>query len=296
MKKSLNVFFAISKPYFQHFAVAATSLLENNKDLDVKIFIIHDGLAINDFDELLQYFKHKYNTDIALVDVGNIDFSKFKTTGYYPKYTYFRLFLADLAPENIDSALFLDADLVVAGSIKELAEIDTAKHLISAVSEASVDDNVQRLNEIGFPAKSYFNAGVILVNLKAWREQKLSDQFIAIAGKYMDKLDWVDQDILNIYFANNWNRLDKKFNAVHLLRKLPVTPAIVHYASYSKPWYYVDTHPYNYLYWKYLRLTPFKNNKPTGFSLKNFIIKNGRLLKRQLRELGILKYKSHAQQ
>ena len=291
MKNSLNAFFASSKTYLQHFTVALTSLLENNKDLTFNIFLIHDELSTDEFNHVIGFFKNRYHTEITLIDVKHIDFSKFKTAGHYPKYTYFRLFLADIAPDDVKTALFMDVDLIVSGSVKELAEIDLTDKYIYTVREASVDDNVERLVKLGFPVTNYFNAGVMLVNLDLWRKEKLSEKFIHIASEYMDNLDWVDQDILNIAFAGKWNELPRKYNAVHLIKKLADTPVIVHYASYSKPWYYLDTHPYNHLYYDYLKLTPFAKSKPTGFSFKNFILKNGRLFKRQLREIGLLHYK-----
>ncbi|GAB2700848.1 glycosyltransferase family 8 protein [Mucilaginibacter koreensis] len=290
MKKKFNIFFAIDKRYVQHFTVAATSLLENNKDLDINIYVLHDIEDMSVLDITIRFIKEKYNVDLNFIPVGDVDFSKFRLTEHYPKSTYYRLLLADLVPEHINEGLFLDSDLIITGSLKPLADIDISQHYICAASEASVADNAERLNQLGFPNKSYFNAGVILVNLKKWREENLTQRFFSIVNQYSKHLEWVDQDVLNMCFANNWYRFDSTFNAIHLIRKLPVTPVIVHYASYSKPWYYVDTHPYNYLYKKYLNLTPFKGSKPVGFSLKNFILKNGRLFKRQLRETGILKY------
>lgn len=290
MKKPFNIFFAINRGYLQHFTVAVTSLLENNKDIDIAVFVIHDEKDIAVFDVTTKFIQEKYGITINYLDIGNVDFSIFRTTSFYNKYTYFRLFIAEISPPDMETCLFLDSDLVVAGSIKELTEIDMSNQSIAAVSEASVDDNVLRLNELGSPAKSYFSAGVMLINLKAWRANKVLDDFISIANTHTDKLEWVDQDILNICFANNWKMLNRKYNAVHLLEKLPETPVIVHYASYSKPWFYVDTHPYNYLYWKYLRMTPFKDAKSIGFSLKNLIFKNGKLFKRKLRYMGILKF------
>ena len=289
MKPGLNVFFAVSKAYVQYFTVALTSLLENNKDLNFEVYVLIDQSDRAFFEVTEQFVKDKYGLGLNFINTGNIDFSKFRITDNFPKYTYFRLFLADLAPKDMEVALFLDADIVVAKSIRDLAEINMDKKYIAAVSETSVADNVARLNKLGFSSNGYFNAGVLLVNIMAWREEKLSDKFFQIAAKY-PHLEWVDQDILNMYFSDNWLKLDRKFNAIHLNEKMAEEPVIIHYNTFSKPWLYVDTHPYNYLYQRYHQLTPFKYYKRTGFSIKNFVLKNGRLIKRKLRENGILKF------
>ena len=289
MNRRLNVFFSIDKKYIQHFTVALTSLLENNRDLSFDIFVIHNIDDLSLLDTTIKFITDRYGLMLKLINIGDIDFSRFTTNESYTSATYFRLFLADILPNNIDSGLVLDSDLVVTGSIKELANIDLSKRHIYAASEAFPEHNIERLKKIGFDANSYFNAGVILINLKAWRAKRLTEKFLSIADGYMNKLEWYDQDILNIHFLNTWGEFDKKYNAVHVTRELPVMPVIVHYASYSKPWYYVDTHPYNFLYKHYLSLTPFKYNKSVGFTLKNFVLKNGRLIKRRLRKAGTIK-------
>jgi lipopolysaccharide biosynthesis glycosyltransferase len=289
MSNSLNVFFATSKLYLQHFTVAATSLLENNKDLDVRIFVIHEAMEESALEVPRNFFSDRYDVDITFINIGDLDFTRFRTNDYFGKYTYYRLFVADLIPADISTGLFLDVDLIVTGSLKALAEIDMTDKYVCAVSETSVADNVARLNELGVKIMGYFNAGVQLINLKAWRREALSEKFVRIADKYGKKLKWVDQDILNIYFADNWYPLDKTYNAIHLLEPLAATPLIVHYNTYSKPWHYVDTHPYNYLYQQYLQITPYKDIRGIGFSTKNFVMKNGRLFKRKLRKMGVIK-------
>lgn len=289
MNKQLSIFFSIDKNYVQHFSVALTSLLENNKDLDLKIFVINDLQDMGIIDKTKDFIKNKYGVDLHFINIGNRDFSIFATDSNYTNATYFRLFLEEIIPEEIEVGLILDSDLIITGSIRELVEIDMSNHYVYAANEAFVEHNVNRFKDLGISTNSYFNAGVMLINLKAWRKENLKDKFIAIAEKYMSKLEWYDQDILNIFFADKWGEFDKKFNAVHLQQKLPVTPIIIHYASYSKPWHYVDTHPYNGQYWKYLKIGPYKASKASGFTLTNFILKNGRLFKRLLRRSGIIK-------
>ena len=84
----------------------------------------------------------------------------------------------------------------------------------------------------------------------------------------MDKLVYWDQDVLNMYFVNRWREMDRKYNALHLIWKRKETPVIVHYAGSSKPWNYLDRHPYKSYYFKYLELTPYRDKKYTDFNIK----------------------------
>jgi lipopolysaccharide biosynthesis glycosyltransferase len=124
---------------------------------------------------------------------------------------------------------------------------------------------------MGIPAKKYFNAGVMLLNLKAWRENNLSRNLILTAKKYMDKLLWWDQDVLNIYLFDKWQQFPSGYNEKGITKRLNVMPVIIHYAGNSKPWHYLNNHPYKELYWKYLRLSSFKNYKYPDFSIKNIV-------------------------
>lgn len=36
-------------------------------------------------------------------------------------------------------------------------------------------------------------------------------------------------------------------------------PVIIHYTGGSKPWHFRNAHPYKSLYWKYLKMTPWKH-------------------------------------
>ena len=172
----------------------------------MSIFVIHNIDDLSLFDKTLTYIKDKYGLILKLIDISNIDFSRFTTNVNYTSATYFRLFLAQIIPEDIDSGLFLDSDLIVTGSIKALADIDISEKYIYAASEAFPDHNIERFRKLGFDANGYFNSGVILINLKAWRNEHLTEKFLSIADSYMEKLEWYDQDILNLYFIDNWGQ------------------------------------------------------------------------------------------
>jgi lipopolysaccharide biosynthesis glycosyltransferase len=274
MRSKLNIVFTIDERFIQHFTVTLVSLLENNKDIDFDIFVIHDIDNQVKLNEVAAFVKQIYNLELNLMKVSNSTFDNYRVSLHYSKAVYFRLLITEILPEQVNKALFLDADVVVAGSIKELADHEFADdEYLLAVDDVEVDSHLLRLNAMGFPVKKYFNAGVLLINVKAWRNNKFSDKFIELANAYMDRLEWWDQDILNMFFYKDWQIMDSKFNALHLRERLTVTPAIIHYAGTSKPWLYAHQHPYKSLYWKYIKLTPFKNAVYPDYNLKEVLRK-----------------------
>ncbi|WP_129715959.1 glycosyltransferase family 8 protein [Pedobacter sp. SYP-B3415] len=286
---SLNVFYSTSESYVQHFTVSAVSLLENNRDIDINLFVIHDGPAPPALHLAKMFLDETYQIDVKLLRFESDDLPDLNTDDYYGKYTLFRLYLADIAPADIDQVLFLDVDTVITGSLRELETSDLDTFAIAAVSEPAVAENTGRLSALGETLNGYFNAGVIQASLVRWRALGITRSFLSICKKYGRKLIWVDQDVMNIGFADQWLRLNEKYNGTHIQEKRMYQPVIVHYNTASKPWHYVDTHPYKYLYWKYLRMTPFKGYRPTGVNLRNIVLRNGRLFKRLLRNHGLIK-------
>ena len=268
---NLNLVFTIDSRFVQHFTATVVSVLENNKDLKVNIYVLHDIEDQTEFNKVVLFVKEKYKTVIHGIYVENAVFDRYRVSLHYSKAVYYRLIITELLPGFIDTVLFLDADIIVNGSLNELANYKfNAGEFILAVKNVSIENNVKRLNDIGFPVTKYFNAGVLLINVKAWRDAKVSGRLIDLADRYMDKIDWWDQDILNIYFYDTWKEMDAKYNTLIYADQLPENPIILHYAGQEKPWLYVFDPPYKSLYWKYLKLSPYKNATYPDYTLKEF--------------------------
>jgi len=285
MRPALNVFFAIGRYFIPYFTVSLTSLLDTNQDLELSIYLIYDFQEVELLDRTVQFAKEKYGVEIKLIYQDSAIFKNYRVSEHVSINTYLRLLLTEIIPGDVDTGLFLDSDTVVTGSLKALtdirfAAIDDARateseKFLYAVSEIAEQRsaNSQRLSAMGYPTDHYFNAGIMLVSLKNWRLTGTADQLMELADKYMEELVFWDQDILNMYFVNRWAELDASYNALHLIWKRRKTPLIVHFAGASKPWNYLDRHPYRSYYFKYLRLTPFAEEKYTDFELKKMPLK-----------------------
>jgi len=266
MQKSLNVFFTIDERFITHFGVTLTSLLENNRDIDLEIYVIHDLADIKKLDNVIHFFKSKYKKTLHLLALNNEVFNTFTINRHVSKATYFRLLIADIIPADVTSGLYLDADTIVTGSLSGLADIDFdagkgEQFFLMAVPEQD-SVNVDRLHDMGIKTESYFNAGVLLINLKAWRQAAVSEKLVAIAQKYASQLLWWDQDVLNINFAGKWGKLSTTYNGLNLTQKLPQKPLIIHYAGSTKPWLRNCRHPYQDEYFKYFKKRKYKYLPP----------------------------------
>ncbi len=172
---------------------------------------------------------------------------------------YYRLFLGDVLPESVTRLLYLDADLLVCGDLAGLWNQPFNGHPVQAVFDAySPQLHTPRLvglelaEGIRFTKETpYFNAGVMLIDLAAWREQRIGQRAAELLWKHGSRFTGRDQDALNVALIGQWKRLPPKWNS-HELSHLPDTwhaggasdaevrearahPAIIHYIG-EKPW------------------------------------------------------------
>ncbi|WP_407535946.1 glycosyltransferase family 8 protein [Cetobacterium somerae] len=143
--------------------------------------------------------------------------------------------------------------------------------------EKNQKSSLQRLN-LSLD-RTYFNAGVMVMDLKKLREN----------GKFLKTIDYClnpdrelqlnEQDALNIIFENDYMINDIIWNYTHGNSEENSYDeseiGIVHFTGDMKPWDCRSYSPYKDLYWKYLNETPWK-----GFEEENKTVRN--ILKREL--------------
>ncbi len=155
--------------------VAATSILENNRDSNIQIHIISEGisdLSKRKFDELAKAYGQKI--DVKVVD--KTIFDRMVTRSRYRSSMYLRFLLPDfLATES--KVLYLDCDTIVRHSLADLYNTDLTDKSCGVVVDQQCDDT-QIINRLRL-TEPYFNSGVMLMNLDYWRKNALAAKIIA---------------------------------------------------------------------------------------------------------------------
>lgn len=155
--------------------------------------------------------------------------------------TYGRLLLADLIPE--DRILYLDSDLVIEVNVLEVQVHDFNGHPLAAVGGGQVRHTLGQhfyIHKLGLaPDTEYFNAGVLLLNLREWRAKHIQEQCLKLARQYPLELPSHDQSLLNVLLAGNFSKLPAAFNCEWLAHEPKPTQAesmILHFVGSPKPW------------------------------------------------------------
>ena len=252
---------ACDDKYAMHCASAVASMIDNHKSEEkLEFFILNSAISKKSQSRLEKLGNTKVSS-LKLINVNPLDFKNcpLPENMHFSLETYFRLKLPDFFPD-FDKVLYIDCDVTVLGDVKELWELDIAG-VYAAVCEDIVP--VEHLREfIGDFAN--FNAGVMVINLKKWREDRISQKCFDFIEHHSEKIFFVDQDVLNSmlipkinYFPRFWNLEYMPLNDVVSGLYSEQEIRLIHHISRMKPWNTPFGHIYADKYFKYLAKTPW---------------------------------------
>lgn len=165
--------------------------------------------------------------------------------------TYSRLLLPQLLPKTVRLALYLDCDVLVEGDLSELWDehkpqkaLGAVRDRIGSVGSLGGLSNFQELRIS--PDTPYFNAGVLFINVEAWREEAIGNRVFDYLRKYNSILQFEDQEALNAVLYDSWTELPQRWNQQIVPRyfrrgsdvALPnlIENGIIHFITSEKPW------------------------------------------------------------
>lgn len=274
--------------------VMIQSVCVNNIDSHVSFHIIGDeSITEKDKEDLKSVVNKIANKDIFFHIVDGNKFGDLPALDntYVTKATYYRLELARLLPNSVDKVLYLDGDIIVRKSLDDLWNLDISKYALAAVPDQSEaifeEENYLKVEHW----HGYFNAGVMLVNLKYWKERNLRKDYYNFIQNYPDRIRLRDQDVLNYVlnekkllipirynFTGGWLLKSRKIDTEKYKDQIDDAikdPVIVHYTPGEKPWTTYCRQPYKALFLKYKsqtiwKGTPLIENRPLKLRISKF--------------------------
>ena len=181
----------------------------------------------------------------------------------YPASTYLRLLIPTFLPKSLEKAIYLDSDLIVHGNIADLWDVDLDRKALLAAQDKGVPTvgaqfGLANYSELGLdPSAMYFNSGVLVFDLRAWRERALAERVLKYVAAHPNEIWFGEQHALNAILAGDWGALEAKWNQQvwaweeHDAGEYP--PGILHFVSTSKPWTPTGAHWTNFLFDRYLK-------------------------------------------
>ena len=278
MIDNINIVFSTDDGYAQFLGVALCSIFENKKETTfIDVYIIDGGISKVNKNKL-HIIAERYNFKIIFVKIDKTLFSGFYTNKYMSQAAYYRILVPEILP-NLHKILYLDCDIIILKDLAELYNTDINNYIFAAVEDYFTEKD--RHLELNMPMNAkYFNSGVMLINLDKWRESNMSEKVINFIRENPTKLKLYDQDAMNAVMWNYYLCIPIKYNYVTALLKkqkddyqnIEKECVVIHYAG-NKPWNYLNENPLDHNYFRFLKLTPWKNKKYVDFNTRNIIRK-----------------------
>ena len=262
----IHIALTFNDNYTEYGIVTMTSVVANKNQDENIIFHILDG-NLNETSK--SNIKKVPNCQVVFENVDMNLFSGYKKTDYYPVEMLFTTILPLVI--NQEKIIYLDCDLVVNSSLKELWDIDFEDNYICAVEDANGKKYVKNFNMN--KNSKFFNTGVMLINSKKWIEDDIPKRAINMAIEKTGTKFGYDQTVLNILFEGKVKFVDLKWNLQYCPINLYPTyeskkeyknaiksANIVHYIGDYKPWKlgFSNFSPKQKDYFKYHKMTEYK--------------------------------------
>lgn len=233
---------------------------------------------------------------------------------------YFRLLSSLWLPGWISRVIYLDCDVIALADVRELWQAS----LSQTTSDAGLPNEVWAVPDIACPyldprtactefarfapyfatlhpipnfgplgldpREWYFNSGVMVLDLAAWRANQRSQQLLDCLQQNKQHVWCWDQYALNVVFHQRWGKLPLAWNfgahaydyaaTKQLEGHSPIlpdqyqamwkSPSLLHFTTEIKPWHYYSFHPETGRFFDYLRRTEWSDWRPTKPGFKTW--------------------------
>lgn len=284
----MYVIYHSSDSFVEVTGVSIISLFENNKEMEhIKVLYIERGMS-DDNKKKLQSIAKKYNRELCFMEMPNwsnrLNIKLKSSKSEWLGFGYNRLFLTEFIPESVDRVLYLDSDTVVEESLEELWNTEMDDYYLAAVDDCL---STKYRDIVGLSGDGvYCNAGMLLINLKKWREDNVIQGFKKLIYDSNGFFVFNEQSIINSLFAGRIKVLPQKYNVNSLVYLFEYDelmrlrrpyffsydkeefynsrnhPVITHFTGNffvrRRPWIEKSDHPHKEIYLKYRALSPWK--------------------------------------
>ncbi|VJM34974.1 glycosyltransferase [Streptococcus pneumoniae] len=246
-----TIVLAGDRNYTRQLETTIKSILYHNRD--VKIYILNQDIMPDWFRKPRKIARMLGSEIIDVKLPEQTVFQDWEKQDHISSITYARYFIADYIQE--DKVLYLDSDLIVNTSLEKLFSIYLEEKSLAAVKDT---DGIT------------FNTGVLLINNKKWRQEKLKERLIEQSIVTMKEVEEGrfehfngDQTIFNQVLQDDWLELGRAYNLqvghdiVALYNNWQEhlafndKPVVIHFTTYRKPWTTLTANRYRDLWWEF---------------------------------------------
>ncbi|MEI9426805.1 glycosyltransferase family 8 protein [Mesorhizobium sp. Cs1299R1N3] len=265
--ENINIVCVSDTNYVPHLVTLLKSVQSNSDQDDTfKVHIIHDAIS-EDLQKLIS--AELRAMEVRWYSIVGHDALTLPPLLQISRATYLRLIMDEVLDESISRLIYLDIDMVVTGSLKELWQCDLGDCVCAAVPDPGINIEAfaQKYN-FTLPGQ-YFNAGMMVFDMHRARIDGILRGALNLLLEHPSKFEYADQDALNVVLWGKWKQVDATWNFQRefmyddlaawrvMSRDRHTVPKIIHFTESVKPWKAGEWHPFAWLYWKHLLRSGF---------------------------------------
>lgn len=211
-KSVIHVVMIADNNYAMLTAVALTSLKANKKRTSLyRIHILANGIKQENQDKLKSLSTSNFEVNLIEAERDNQGFKKENL--HVSTAAILKFEIPQFLPE-LEKVIYLDGDVIVQKDLEPLFEMDIQDRYAAVVKDI-VPLLVHKqpiTKKLGISHEFYFNSGVMLLNLKKIRQDNLTEKLYDYRENGINY--FMDQDALNVCFAENVEYISPYFNLV----------------------------------------------------------------------------------
>jgi len=265
----MDVVYACNDSYINQTVISMVSLVKHNEN--VCIHLAADGISTDNIKNLKTILRN-YGSEINIIDAAPIlEEVNLNRQDRHPRTIYAKLFLNRFIAA--DKVLYLDSDTLITASLEELFQRDMRGELIAGVLMPYSDKLKHESNLL--PEDRYICDGVVLFNMKLWKEKGKEEVCITYINKYEGTPPMQSEGTLNYVCRGHIGVLDPEYNVMpsmlmytgeQVIRLFKASVyynpvqvesvkgkyKIIHFMNelYNRPWYESSKHPLKMEYLK----------------------------------------------
>ena len=250
--QTYNILVTIDNNYLQPLKVMLQSLVDNNPGHHFQIYLLYSDITEENLTNLGNFCETHTATLVPCFIDGSA-FAEAPISDRYSQTMYYRLLAHQFLPASIDKILYLDPDILIINSINALYQTDLTGYIAAACIHTQLtplQDQVNKIRLNTYEADGYYNSGVLMINLEAWRNQVIATHIFDYIKSHGLLLLLPDQDVLNglygkhilsvddalyNYDARNYETyrlLDTERTMTWVIRNT----VVLHFCGRNKPW------------------------------------------------------------
>ena len=247
----INILISVDRNYLDKAETMLHSFRRNNSE-EVTVYLMNHCLSDAEIKKFKKYLRLYLRMDLEVIDVPMTVFDQLPLNyGRFSIEIYYRVLAQFLLPQTVDRIMWLDADIVLCGSICEFYHQEFEGKLLVVCPDAACEDEeiVQIKDNLGLPKEHiYFNSGVLLLNIEELRKKTNLDEILKATQSIAEYFTYPDQDLLNYLYSGKIKYCDRdRFNCQvigygKLTRAQVDNIVVLHYAGTHKPWLFYYLH------------------------------------------------------